>query len=83
VESFDGDDEPGMIGETSEDIMCLHPLPLNLLSSYLAKHAYQMGDFERAAEAADNATSYFMEKSEFLDRSLDYQVNQLYLYRLN
>lgn len=40
VESFDANDEPGPIGDTTEDILCLHPLPINLLSSYLAKHAY-------------------------------------------
>lgn len=83
VGSFDANDEPGNIGETSEDILCLHPLPINLLSSYLAKHAYQMGDFERAEEAADHCISYFTEKSEFVDRYLDYSLNSLYLYRLN
>lgn len=42
-----------------------------------------MGDFERAEEAADHAFSYFTEKSEFVDRYLDYQLNSVYLYRLN
>ncbi len=38
----------GTIGEISEDIVCLHPLPINLLSSHLAKHAYLVGNFESA-----------------------------------
>jgi len=42
-----------------------------------------MGDFERAEEAADHSISYFTEKSEFVDRYLDYSLNSLYLYRLN
>jgi len=42
-----------------------------------------MGDFERAEEAADHCISYFTEKSEFVDRYLDYSLNSLYLYRLN
>jgi hypothetical protein len=28
------------IGETGEDIVCLHPLPINQISAYLAKQAY-------------------------------------------
>ncbi|EAR94374.2 hypothetical protein TTHERM_00049190 (macronuclear) [Tetrahymena thermophila SB210] len=82
VEAYDANEEASQIGETGEDVLCLHPLPINLLSSYLAKHAYQMGDFKRAKEAANHTFSYFTEKSEFIDRHLDYQQNSLYLYRL-
>jgi hypothetical protein len=49
VAAYDAMEEiSGTMGENSEDIVCLHPLPINLLSSHLAKHAYLIGDFEIA-----------------------------------
>jgi len=53
-----------------------------LLSSYLAKIAYQIGDFDKAEIAADHTFSYFTEKSEFVDRNLNFEENPCYIYRL-
>ncbi|EGR33042.1 hypothetical protein IMG5_062970 [Ichthyophthirius multifiliis] len=55
VAAFDATEElSGTIGENSEDIVCLNPLPVNLLCSHLAKHSYLIGDFETAETAADH-----------------------------
>jgi len=70
------------IGKTGEDIATVNPLPLNLLYSYLAQNAYQMGDFNLSEEAAEKSGDYFCEKTDIKERSLDYADNPIYLYRI-
>ncbi len=70
------------IGDTSVDIGTWHPLPINLLYAYLAKIAYQIGEFEIAKEAAEKNCRYFMEESEINERSLNYEKNPVVFWRL-
>ncbi len=70
------------IGATSEDIGTWHPLPINLLYAYLAKIAYQIGEFEIAKEAAEKNCKYFMEESDIKERSLNYERNPMVFWRL-
>jgi hypothetical protein len=70
------------IGETGDDICMLHPLPLPLLASYLAKTSYQLSHFEVAEEASDICIASFTEHSGFVDRMLDNNPNPLHIKRL-
>lgn len=70
------------IGETSEDVSTLNPLPLPLLASYLCKSAYQLSNFDICEEAADFCIAEFTEDSEFIDRALNNGPNPILFKRL-
>ena len=60
----------------------LHPLPLPLLASYLAKTSYQLSHFDVAEQASDMCISCFTEDSGLVDKMLDKNQNPLYIKRL-
>jgi len=75
VAAYDAnEDVSNGIGTTGEDIVCLHPLPINLLSAYLAKIAYQIGDYETSEKAADFTYEQFTETSFYMDLSINKQL---------
>jgi len=84
VGAFNGNEELSndSIGTTSQDIPTLIPLPINLIYGFLAKMAYQIGDFETANIAAEKNASFFIEKSNLQDRFLDYSENPLSYWRI-
>mmetsp|Transcript_8681 Transcript_8681/g.7634 ORF Transcript_8681/g.7634 Transcript_8681/m.7634 type:complete len:251 (-) Transcript_8681:305-1057(-) len=55
---------------------------MNLIFTYLAQTAYQVGYYELSEEASHKAASYFSEKTGIKDREQDYVENPLYLRRL-
>jgi hypothetical protein len=77
--STDSKDEQGGIGDTSEDIGTYNPLPLNLLLGYLAKTAFQLGEYSIAKTAAMAVIEEFCDISGYLNRNGT--TNYLYYYK--
>ena len=54
------------IGKTSFDIGAFHPLPINMLASYLAKVSYQINEYDISEKAAKIVLNDLCERSGFL-----------------
>ena len=70
------------IGETLHEIGTYHPIPITLLYAYLAKIAYQIGDFDTSYKAAEKNSLFYMELSEIADRYLDLPENPVTIWRI-
>lgn len=77
--STDTRDEQGPIGKTGEDIGTYNPLPISLLYCYLAKTAFQLGEYSLAKTAAFAVIDEICEVSNYLNASLS--TNSLYYYK--
>lgn len=84
VAAFDANQDMSneKVGETLHNVGTYHPLPLNLLYAYLAKIAYQIGDFETSFKATEKNCSLYMELSEIADKTLDFSENPVTSWRV-
>lgn len=71
------------IGETSTEVVALHPLSLHQLYGYLAEIAYKLGHYVIAKQAAETLCSQFIEKNDLKYAFLDSRVNPILAFRLN
>lgn len=71
------------IGETSSEILACLPLPLTLLTGYLAETAFNLGHYQIAKQASELLCSQFIKKSDFEFSFLDHRMAPQIAFRLD
>lgn len=69
------------IGKTGEDIGTYNPLSIPMLSAYLSKISYQIGEYDLAEKSARVVLQEYCQTSQYL--SQDERANYHYYYVLN
>ena len=84
VAAFDGNQDMAneKVGESLHNIGTYHPVPITMIYAYLAKIAYQIGDFETSCRAAEKNCLMYMEMSEIADRYLELPENPVTFWRI-
>jgi len=84
VAAFDANQDMSneKVGDSLHNIGTYHPIPITMIYAYLAKIAYQIGDFETSYKSAEKNCQLYMEMSEISDRFLDLPENPVTIWRV-
>lgn len=70
------------IGETSEEILTVLPLNIQLLYCYLAQTCYKLKHYQIAKDAAEAVCANFVEKNDVKSLYLDSKISPIYAFKL-
>lgn len=70
------------IGETSDEILTILPLNIQLIYCYLAQTSYKLKHYQIAKDAAEAVCSCFVEKNDVKSVYLDSKISPIYSFKL-